>query len=383
MSDDVKSCPKCGHTQSGGKECESCGVIFARYKTVVRRRQEFQQQQAKEKKQRSGQVKMLLLLLFLVAITAGTTYYLVRPAAAPEQVAVQQGQDIPPAAEIDLPEDAAPVKVAAGRGGDEPEVSHGGSIEQARKATVSIETPWGTGSGFFITQNFIVTNKHVVEVDLSQLEEFRRQVEAGRKVIELEQEKIRNWKKDLSRMPKGPSREQLKIIIAERERELAKVLPKYEEAEQRLTQMETPITAGQIKVILADGSEHSANFLLNSNDYDLALLSITVADHPVLKRAPDSYRIRQGDKVYTIGSPVGLRNTVTAGIFSGYRKNSETGRVLLQTDAPINPGNSGGPLIDEKGFVRGVNTMIIKDTEGIGFAIPIEKVFEDFGASLY
>ena len=58
-------------------------------------------------------------------------------------------------------------------------------------------------------------------------------------------------------------------------------------------------------------------------------------------------------------------------------------KVFLQTDAPINPGNSGGPLIDERGYVHGVNTMIIKNTEGIGFAIPIATVFEEFGSSIY
>ena len=55
--------------------------------------------------------------------------------------------------------------------------------------------------------------------------------------------------------------------------------------------------------------------------------------------------------------------------------------MFLQTDAAINPGNSGGPLIDEKGYVFGVNTMILQDTEGIGFAIPIEVVYEEFAAA--
>jgi S1-C subfamily serine protease len=72
---------------------------------------------------------------------------------------------------------------------------------------------------------------------------------------------------------------------------------------------------------------------------------------------------------------------VTAGIFSGYRQREDTKEIFLQTDAPTNPGNSGGPLIDERGFVHGVNTMIIKDTQGIGFAIPIQAVFEEFSIS--
>jgi S1-C subfamily serine protease len=57
--------------------------------------------------------------------------------------------------------------------------------------------------------------------------------------------------------------------------------------------------------------------------------------------------------------------------------------MYLQTDAAINPGNSGGPLIDENGYARGVNTMILRDTQGIGFAIPIEQVFEEFSSTLF
>ena len=77
-----------------------------------------------------------------------------------------------------------------------------------------------------------------------------------------------------------------------------------------------------------------------------------------------------------------MRNTVTSGIFSGYRKAAGNDDIYLQIDAPINPGNSGGPLIDGHGNVYGVNTMILTNTEGLGFAIPIEAVFDDFRISL-
>jgi S1-C subfamily serine protease len=67
---------------------------------------------------------------------------------------------------------------------------------------------------------------------------------------------------------------------------------------------------------------------------------------------------------------------VTSGIFSGYGELDK--HRALQTDAPINPGNSGGPLINEAGQVLGVNTAILSGTQGIGFAIPIEQVFDSF-----
>jgi len=127
-----------------------------------------------------------------------------------------------------------------------------------------------------------------------------------------------------------------------------------------------------------------------SEKYDLALMSLFVQDGASIKRPAPGSKLRQGDRVYTIGSPVGLRQTVTSGIFSGYRTHEPDGQIYLQTDAAINPGNSGGPLIDENGYVRGVNTMILKNTEGIGFAIPIDGfaipidiVFEEFSSSFY
>ena len=83
--------------------------------------------------------------------------------------------------------------------------------------------------------------------------------------------------------------------------------------------------------------------------------------------------------MYTIGNPKGLGHTVTSGGFSGYRQWKETGEIFLQIDAPINSGNSGGPLIDAEGRVHGVNTMVLNNAQGIGFAIPIKAVFDDFG----
>ncbi len=96
---------------------------------------------------------------------------------------------------------------------------------------------------------------------------------------------------------------------------------------------------------------------------------------PLSKLNSDN-NLQQGTQLYTIGSPSRLGYTVTAGIFSGYRVFDE--HQFLQTDAPINPGNSGGPLITSDGNVVGINTMILRDTEGIGFAIPAKVLFEEF-----
>ena len=162
-----------------------------------------------------------------------------------------------------------------------------------------------------------------------------------------------------------------------------KILPQQEKGEEKLEQLEGDMQPSDIKVILADDSKHSANYVLVSDEYDLALMSLFSGEYPFLSRPPAGKKLQQGEKVYTVGSPVGLRHTVTAGVFSGYRNRETDGQLFLQTDAAINPGNSGGPLIDEHGYVYGVNTMILRDTEGIGFAIPIEKVFEEFSSTLY
>jgi S1-C subfamily serine protease len=254
----------------------------------------------------------------------------------------------------------------------------GNPLEHARNATVSIETPWGVGSGFFVKENYVVTNKHVVEADKNELAEFSHKVRAGREIIRLEQEKIKNMSRQRDRLPDGPDKRQLGLLINMSEEQIAKNLPHLEQAEERLQKMERPLQPGDIKIIMADGSDTTANYLTISPNQDLALISLYSSVKSFLLSPGTNMVMRQGDKVYTIGSPVGLRHTVTSGVFSGYRKMESDGTIFLQTDAAINPGNSGGPLIDEKGIVHGVNTMILKDTEGIGFAIPIEKVYEEF-----
>jgi len=370
-------CPKCSHEQSDPVECAGCGLIFARYRQHQARRLEQEAAAAAGSGSATG-LKLGGIALFML-VAAGLTYYLVRPAEeqSPPVPPVQQQSAVPapPAAEEKPP---LPATVAAG---SEAVAERGSSIEEARNATVSIETPWGTGSGFFVNKNYIVTNRHVVEVEQETLAEARSKVETFRRLVELEKEKLEQLRQEIARLPEGPSRKQLALILETREGELARIMPQLEAGETQIAAMEKGIYASDIKIILADGREMTADFLQVSTRHDLALLALHTIDNPYLPRdpmGPMGRRLQQGEKVYTIGSPVGLRHTVTSGIFSGYRERPDDGSVLLQTDAAINPGNSGGPLIDEQGYVFGVNTMILKDTEGIGFAIPIGVVFEDF-----
>ena len=108
---------------------------------------------------------------------------------------------------------------------------------------------------------------------------------------------------------------------------------------------------------------------------DLALLKIEDKDAPKFKRVAlgSADALAVGERVFAIGSPLGLERTVTEGILS--TKTRELGGTLyLQTTAQINPGNSGGPLFNLAGEVVGITNMKITSGEGLGFAIPIEAV---------
>ena len=108
---------------------------------------------------------------------------------------------------------------------------------------------------------------------------------------------------------------------------------------------------------------------------DLALLKIEDKDAPKFASVPlgDSDGLAVGERVFAIGSPLGLERTVTEGIVST-KTRQLMGELYLQTTAQINPGNSGGPLFNLRGEVVGVTNMKLAFGEGLGFAIPVEAV---------
>lgn len=134
--------------------------------------------------------------------------------------------------------------------------------------------------------------------------------------------------------------------------------------------------AWAIEVVLADGRTQVADLLGDDPDTDLAVLRLDGRGAPEVPHLPlaDSNTLRVGDFVVAVGSPFGLTRSVTAGIVSALdRTLPGRGRVIegvIQTDAPINPGNSGGPLVDADGRVAGINTAILQNAQGLGFAVP-------------
>lgn len=147
--------------------------------------------------------------------------------------------------------------------------------------------------------------------------------------------------------------------------------------------------ADRIKVRLAgDDNEYRGHVVGYDTETDVAVLKIDAHHALSTVQMGNSDSVQVGDWVIAIGSPFGLQATVTAGIVSAQRTSRDlpgtnTFQNFLQTDAAINPGNSGGPLLNTRGEVIGMNTMIATrggSYEGIGFALPSNtavKVYND------
>ena len=132
--------------------------------------------------------------------------------------------------------------------------------------------------------------------------------------------------------------------------------------------------ADEIKIKTEGGKEYDAKVVGRDSKTDLALIKVKPdADFPKPARLGDSTAIRVGDWVMAVGNPFGLGHSVTAGIISAKGRIIGAGPYddFLQTDAAINPGNSGGPLFDMNGEVVGINSAIVAQAQGIGFAIPV------------
>jgi serine protease Do len=132
--------------------------------------------------------------------------------------------------------------------------------------------------------------------------------------------------------------------------------------------------ATKIKIKLQDGRLLDGKVVGTDPQTDLAVVKVNASDLPTLRLA-NSDQVKVGEWVLAFGSPFGLEQTMTAGIISAKGRVVGAGNYdnFLQTDAAINPGNSGGPLVNTRGEVVGINTMILSDSggfQGVGLAIP-------------
>jgi 2-alkenal reductase len=138
-----------------------------------------------------------------------------------------------------------------------------------------------------------------------------------------------------------------------------------------------------VKIVLSSGTERDATVVGADKYNDIAVLKADGAV-PAIAALGNSDVLQPGESVIAIGSPLGdFKNTVTVGVVSATGRSIDTGQGyqvegLVQTDAAINQGNSGGPLVNLAGEVIGVNTLIVRGSngsavaEGLGFAIPID-----------
>jgi S1-C subfamily serine protease len=139
--------------------------------------------------------------------------------------------------------------------------------------------------------------------------------------------------------------------------------------------------AEELSLTLADGVNYKGKIVGADPENDLAVVKFD-PNGAALSVIPfgNSAKLRVGQKVLAIGNPFGLDRTLTTGIISGLGRpvKTESGMVIremIQTDASINPGNSGGPLLNSRGEMIGINTMIFSPSGGsvgIGFAVPVE-----------
>jgi serine protease Do len=138
----------------------------------------------------------------------------------------------------------------------------------------------------------------------------------------------------------------------------------------------------EIRVHFKNGASYRARLVNTDPGNDIALLKVTPDGPLATARLGSSSDLMVGETVIAIGNPLNNENSVTLGIVSSlYRDVSVPGsgsgqrfRDFIQLDAAINPGNSGGPLVNIKGEIIGINWTIRTDAEGIGFAIPIDRV---------
>lgn len=270
------------------------------------------------------------------------------------------------------------------------------AIEKATLATVSIQSDIGSGSGFFITPaGHILTNKHVIRSTQKQKQtreeaygQIELKIDSLKNSLEKEQERINqnNSRLETVRDKIHPADYELnrkkiddwQADLEKRRERLRKEIAEYRDQQQEL---EDKIGATDLNshftITLADKTEFYVSLIAVSAEADLALLKLDGYRTPFIEPyfAGSS---GTGSPVFAIGNPIGLHNSVSSGILSGYQNG------FLQTDAKIYPGNSGGPLVNQDGRVMGVNTFkqITHKFEGLGFAIPMDAALREFEAYL-
>ncbi len=280
------------------------------------------------------------------------------------------------------------------------------NIDQATLSVVTVQTPVGHGSGFFITDNgYLITNRHVVRPATSsgwknqeeELQDFKKQLDDYKADLKDDELRLNEMKqtieenKDYMNSGRAPKSEQSrynryierytrnKDKYRANKKEFRKLDKEYQNRQSEFGfNSSVSNVSRKFTIILKDGQKYSARLVKASKNHDLALLKLDNYTTPFLKLSKQSWA-RQGAKVFAIGSPLGISDSLTTGIVT------KSGKQHIYTDAQILPGNSGGPLVDDMGNVLGVNTAVISETrnaDGLGLAVYAKFIRAEFGSKL-
>ncbi|MEM7400970.1 MAG: trypsin-like peptidase domain-containing protein [Pseudomonadota bacterium] len=283
-------------------------------------------------------------------------------------------------------------------------------LEKATYSVVTVETRTGKGSGFFISKDcYLITNKHVVrpttttnwkkneeEIDQKKdaIKNEKQYLSKEKKRLEINKRKLADFREYVDSLrPSGHKNDEeaeYKYRLQNYEddmdelKERSKLLKEQEKVFRKLRSefsIESSLAniSSNFKIILKNDNELTAKLIQLSKDEDLALLKVDNCKSPYLELSR-SIKPYQGMKIYAVGSPLGLKDHITAGIVTNTRDSE------INIDAQILPGNSGGPLITEQAEVIGVNTFKVSresaNSEGFGIAIPTEKIYQEFSKYL-
>jgi len=280
------------------------------------------------------------------------------------------------------------------------------TVETVTLSVVGIETALGQGSGFFVSASgYIITNKHVLrpsmtrawqegkersEDEQSRLDKIKDRLDEERDYLDGYAKKLTEFKRDLEQKSEGSAKSLAQDEYRDYERQyqnrrqaLHKQQKIYARRNKQFQENRSDFAfnssvagaARRFKIYLKDNTQLTANLVKISKHHDLALLKLEGYTTPSLPLGNDR-KMRQGSKVFAVGSPLGMRDSVTSGIIARRKE------AYLVTDAQILPGNSGGPLLNESGEVVGVNTLKFAENviaKGFGLAIPASVLKTEFG----
>jgi len=370
-------CPKCSHEQDDPVKCSACGIFFAKLHPqpgATERRPARPRAEPAQPGFGAGALAVTAIVTAVVVFHFTRRPEVPTPAAPirPASTVTQPVVGVPNLNQSAATPDPAPPAGA---------LPARNPIEAARNATVFIRTGWGLGSGFIIDQQcHVITNRHVVETDGTRVaNSFARDPDTQARMVAAAQQlqaaivREQQLRRQLATQP-GTNLEQLELDrhIVSMEQELADLPGRFNEF---ITKKVEGSSHEGFSATLVDGREFISLHAEYASNADLAVFQLPTRDCPHIPSG-HSVGLAFGERLYTVGNPQGLAYTVTSGVFSGERGDGK--QRFLQTDAPINPGNSGGPLITASGQVVGINTMVARGMQGIGFAIPIEAVYEEF-----